>query len=348
MLTALYLVYFGYTPPGIFHIAMNKRSTILDTASPIEPASNPKVEHKTRGFLQGLNSGEGTPVEQLSPKEARDLLAALQASAPHSLLPADIEDKMVEQEGLAVRLTIVRPISVREKGPAFLFFHGGGFVLGDFLTHERLVRDLVSDSEITAIFVNYTRSPEAQYPVAINEAYAATKWVAAHGDEINVDGKRLAVVGNSAGANIAAVTALKCKLEGGPALKGQLLFCPETDANFETSSYDEYAEGYLVTKNMMKWFWDNHVPDLARRREVYASPLQAGIDQLKGLPPAHIQVAGNDVLRDEGVAYARKLDAAGVEVTLVRYDGMIHDYCFFNHLSRIPAVRTALHQVGDA
>jgi len=104
--------------------------------------------------------------------------------------------------------------------------------------------------------------------------------VAAHGDEINVDGKRLAVVGNSAGANIAAVTALKCKLEGGPALKGQLLFCPETDANFETSSYDEYAEGYLVTKNMMKWFWDNHVPDLARRREVYASPLQAGIDQL--------------------------------------------------------------------
>ena len=145
---------------------------------------------------------------------------------------------------------------------------GGGFVLGDFLTHERLVRDLVSDSEITAIFINYTRSPEAWFPTAINEAYAATKWVAANGDEINVDGKRLALVGNSAGANIAAVTALKCKLEGGPTLKGQLLFCPMTDANFETSSYNEYAEGYLLTKNMMKWFWDNHVPDLAQRREV--------------------------------------------------------------------------------
>jgi acetyl esterase/lipase len=150
---------------------------------------------------------------------------------------------------LAVSLTIVRPINLTERGPAFLFFHGGGFVLGDFLTHERLVRDLVSDSEITAIFINYTRSPEARYPTAINEAYAATKWVAANGDEINVDGKRLA---NSAGANIAAVTDLKCKLEGGPALKGQLLFCPMTDANFETSSYNEYAKGYLITKNMMK------------------------------------------------------------------------------------------------
>src|SRR5260221_13356575 len=154
---------------------MNTQSTVLDTASPIEPASSPKVEHKTRGFLQRLNSGEGTPVEQLSPKEVRDLLAALQASAPPSLPPADIEHKTVEQDGLALSLTIVRPISAREKGPAFLFFHGGGFVLGDFPTHERLVRDLVSDSEITAIFVNYTRSPEAQYPVAINEAYAATK-----------------------------------------------------------------------------------------------------------------------------------------------------------------------------
>ena len=220
-------------------------------------------------------------------------------------------------------------------------------MLGDFPTHERLVRDLVSDSEFTSIFVNYSRSPEAKYPTAINEAYAATKWVAAHGDEINVDDKRLAVVGTSAGGTIATVTALKCKVEGGPALKAQILFCPVTDADFETSSYSEYADGYLCTKNMEKWFWDNHVPDVAQRREIYASPLQASIEQLEGLPPAHIQVAGNDVLRDEGVAYARKLDAAGVEVTLVCYDGMIHDYACLNYLSQIPAVRTALHQAAE-
>ena len=305
------------------------------------------MEHNTRAFLKALNSAEGPPLEQLSPKAARDVLVNLQASAPHDLPPADIERKTVEQDGLSVNLTIVRPIGVKEKDPAFLFFHGGGFMLGDFPTHERFVRDLVSDSEFASIFVNYTRAPEAQYPTAINEAYAATKWVAAHGDEINVDGKRLAVVGNSAGGNMAAVTALKCKLEGGPVLKAQILFWPGTDANLERSSYSEYAEGYLLTKSMVKWFWDNNVADLAQRREIYASPLQASIDQLKGLPPAHIQVAGNDVLRDEGVAYARKLDAAGVEVTLVCYDGMIHDYGFLNYLSRIPAVRTALHQAAE-
>ena len=171
--------------------------------------------------------------------------------------------------------------------------------------------------------------------------------MAAHGNEINVDGKRLAVVGSSAGGNMAAVTALKCKLEGGPALKAQILFWPGTDADLERSSYNEYADGYLLTKTMVKWFWDNYVPSLAQRREVYALPLQASIEQLRDLPPAHIQIAGNDVLRDEGLAYARKLDAAGVEVTLVCYDGMIHDYGMLNHLSRIPAVRTALQQAAE-
>jgi acetyl esterase/lipase len=170
----------------------------MDTASPVEPASNPKVEHNTRAFLKVLNSPEGKPLEQLSPKDARDAVVDLQASAPHYLPPADIEHKTVEQDGRSVNLTIVRPIGVKQKGPAFLFFHGGGFMLGDFQTHERFVRDLVSDSKFTSVFVNYTRSPEAQYPTAINEAYTATKWVAAHGDEIRVDGKRLAVVGSCA------------------------------------------------------------------------------------------------------------------------------------------------------
>ena len=319
----------------------------MATPANVEPESNPKVEHNTRAFLKGLNSAEGKPLEQLSPKDARDAFVGLQASAPHDLPAADIEQKTVEQDDLSLNLTIVRPIGVQERGPAFLFFHGGGFMLGDFPTHERLVRDLVFDSEFTSIFVEYSRSPEAQYPTAINEAHAATKWVAAHGDEINVDGERLAVVGNSAGGSIATVVALKCKLEGGPALKAQILLWPGTDADLGRSSYNEYAEGYLLTKNMVKWFWENYIPDVARRREIYASPLQASIEELKGLPPAHIQVAGNDVLRDEELAYARKLDEAGVEVTLVCYDGMIHDYGCLNHLSQIPAVRVALHQAAE-
>jgi acetyl esterase/lipase len=283
----------------------------------------------------------------LSPKEARDLFVGLQASAPHDLPPADIEQKTVQQDGLSINLTIVRPIGVQQKGPAFLFFRGGGWILGDFPTHERFVRDVVVDSGFAAVFVNYTPSPEAQYPTAINQAYAATKWVAEHGSEIHVDGKRLAVVGDSVGGNMTAVVALMAKDKGGPEIKCQVLFWPVTDANFETASYQEYADGYFLTKGMMKWFWDAYLPDPARRREIYASPLQASIEQLKGLPPAHIQVAGNDVLRDEGVAYARKLDAAGVEVTLVCYDGMIHDYGGVNYLSQIPAVRTALHQAAE-
>jgi acetyl esterase/lipase len=228
-----------------------------------------------------------------------------------------------------------------------MFFHGGGWVLGDFPTHERLVRDLVVGSGAAAVFVNYTPSPEAHYPVAINQAYAATKWVAEHGKEINVDGKRLAVAGNSVGGNMAAVVALMAKDKGTPAIKFQVLLWPVTDANFDTGSYNQYAEGHFLTRNMMKWFWDNYTTDAKQRSEIYASPLRATTAQLKGLPPALVQTAGADVLRDEGEAYARKLDEAGVPVTSVRYNGMIHDYGLLNVVSQVPAVRSAMLQASE-
>ncbi len=139
--------------------------------------------------------------------------------------------------------------------------------------------------------MNYTPSPEAQYPVAINEIYAATKWVAAHGDEINVDGTRLAVAGNSVGGDMAAVTALMAKDKQGPAIKLQVLLWPVTDANFETASYNQFAEGRFLTKNMMKWFWDNYTTNPEDRKHRYASPLQASTEQLKDLPPALVQTA---------------------------------------------------------
>jgi len=146
---------------------------------------------------------------------------------------------------------------------------------------------------------------------------------------------------------MAAVVSLMAKDRGTPTIRLQILFWPVTNARFDTPSYDQFADGHFLTRNMMKWFWDNYTTDQRERQDVYASPLQASIEQLTGLPPAHIQVAGNDMLRDEGVAYARKLDAAGVEVTLVSYDGMIHDYGFVNYLSRIPTVRIALHQAAE-
>ena len=212
-----------------------------------------------------------------------------------------------------------------------MFFHGGGWVLGDFPTHERLVRDLVHSSGAAAVFVNYPRSPEVRYPEAINLAYAATEWVAEYGEKINVDGSRLAA-----------------KQKGIPALRCQILLWPVTRAQFDTDSYHQFAEGHFLTRNMMKWFWDSYAPDKAQRKDIYASPLNATQDQLRGLPPALVQTAELDVLRDEGEAYARLLDAAGVEVTSTRYNGLIHDYGLLNPLAHVPAVHSAIHQAGRA
>jgi acetyl esterase len=313
----------------------------------IPPSQNPKVEHRVREFLQGLNSSGGKPIETLTPVEARKVLVGAQASVPLKLPPCDVEEKTITQDGLKVRLNIVRPAGSTAVLPAFVFIHGGGWILGDFPTHERFVRDLVVQSGFTAVFVNYTPSPEAHYPTAINEIHAAAKWVAAHGAEIKVDGKRLAIVGNSVGGNMTAAVALLAKDKNGPSFKCQVMLWPVTDANFETESYHEYAEGYFLSRAMMMWFWDAYTTDHAQRREIYASPLRATTEQLKGLPPALVQVAGNDVLRDEGLAYAASLDAAGVDVTSVRYENLIHDYGLLNAISQVPAVRDALHQVAE-
>ncbi len=310
-------------------------------------AGDSGVEHNTQAFLDALNSGTGKPIEQLSPKDARAVLVGAQSGVKLTLPKADVSEKTIKVDGQSISLNIVRPAGAKGTLPVFMFFHGGGWVLGDFQTHERLVRDLVAGSGAVAVFVNYTPSPEAHYPTAINQAYAATRWVAEHGKEINVDGKRLAVAGNSVGGNMAAVVALMAKEKGTPALRYQVLLWPVTDANVNTASYDQYAEGHFLTRNMMKWFWDNYTTDAAQRNEIYASPLRATTEQLKGLPPALVQTASADVLRDEGEAYARKLDQAGVPVTAVRYNGMIHDYGLLNVVSQVPAVRSAMLQASE-
>lgn len=313
----------------------------------VDPAVDEAIDHRVRAFLKKLNASGGKPMEQLSPQEARQVLTSAQASVDVELPPARVSSVPIDYDGQKVDLTVVRPVGTDGVLPAFMFFHGGGWVLGDFPTHERFVRDLVACSGAAAVFVNYTPSPEAQYPVAINQAYAATKWVSEFGREINVDGRRLAVVGNSVGGNMAAVVALMAKDRGGPDIRFQALMWPVTDAYFETASYHEYAEGRFLTRNMMKWFWDNYTTDAGERSEIYASPLRAMTEELRGLPPALVQTAGNDVLRDEGEEYARKLDVAGVDVIATRYSGMIHDWGLLNPISEVPATRASLLQVGE-
>jgi acetyl esterase len=309
-------------------------------------ASLPGVEHNTAKFLQALEGGK--PLQTMTPADARAVLVGAQAGPKVALPAADVSEKTIRVNGSDLKLTIVRPAGSKQKTlPAFMFFHGGGWVLGDFPTHERLVRDLVAGSGAVAVFVNYTPSPEAGYGVAIEQAYAATKWVAEHGKEINVDGKRLAVAGNSVGGNMATVVALMAKEKGAPALRSQVLLWPVTDANFDTPSYKQFANGHFLTKDLMVWFWDNYTLDAKARKQIYASPLQASTEQLKGLPPTLIQTAEFDVLRDEAEAYGRKLDAAGVNVKTVRYNGMIHDFGLLNVISTLPATRSAMEQASQ-
>lgn len=227
-----------------------------------------------------------------------------------------------------------------------MFIHGGGWILGDYPTHKRLVRDLVTRSGAAAVFVNYTPSPEARFPTAINEIFAATQWVSEHGDEINVDGSRLVIMGNSVGGNMSAVTALRAKAENGPEIRAQILLWPVTDATFSQKSYQKYGEDRFLTRPIMKWMWDQYTTNLDERKSIYASPLQASVDQLEGLPPALIIVAENDILRDEGEAYGRKLDQAGVEVTTVRYNGTIHDFGLLNALADQPSTIAMLDHVA--
>ncbi|MBD8116261.1 alpha/beta hydrolase [Pantoea agglomerans] len=317
----------------------------MSTAFAAPTENSPQTTAGVAAFLKALNSGSGKPIEQLSVKDARAVLTGAQKGA--ELPPAQISQKIITVQGKPLTLTIVKPEHASSTLPVFMFFHGGGWVLGDFPTHERLVRDMVNASGAAAVFVNYQPSPEAHFPVAITQAYDATKWVAEHGAEIGVDGKRLALVGNSVGGNMVAAVALQAKQFKTPAIRYDVMLWPVTDARFDTASYDQFADGHFLTKNMMKWFWDNYTVSDKDRNNILASPLRATTEQLKGLPPTLIQTAELDVLRDEGEAFGRKLDAAGVPVTVTRYNGMIHDYGLLNALSQEPTVRTAINQAGE-
>lgn len=327
---------------------MNIKSVLLTAAisavSVSSFADTPQPERHVQEFLNALNAGGGTPIEQLSPHAARQVLIDAQKGA--KLPAADVSEKTINVDGGTIKLNIVKPRGAQGTLPVFMFFHGGGWILGDFQTHERLVRDLVTESGAAAVFVNYTPSPEAHFQVAINQAYAATRWVAEHGNEIGVDGSRLALVGNSVGGNMVAAVALQAKQHKSPAIRYDVMLWPVTDARFNTRSYDQYEKGYFLSRDMMKWFWAAYTPKDSDRNNILASPLRATPGQLQGLPPTLIQTAEFDVLRDEGEAFGRKLDAAGVNVTVTRYNGLIHDYGLLNALSDAPAVRVAIGQAA--
>jgi acetyl esterase len=300
------------------------------------------LEPITQDFLD--TAGENPDLCHRSVEDARRELTKMQAGAV-GRPSAQIEDRAfpVGPTG-SVAVRIVRPSDTERILPVIVYIHGGGWCLGGADTHDRVVRELAVAVGAAVFFVEYDRAPEARYPVALEQIYAVTAHVAAHGQSLGVDPTRLAVVGDGAGGNMAAAVALLALQRRGPKIDLQILFYPITDADFGTSSYRTFADGPWLTKSAMERFWDAYLPDAASRTEITAAPLRASVDQLRGLPDALVIVAENDVLRDEGEGYARQLLRAGVRATSVRYSGTIHGFIVLNALADTPATRSAIAQ----
>jgi acetyl esterase len=309
--------------------------SVHNTLTPVvlEPASQAFVEATaTPPFLY-----------ELTPAEARKVLDDVQA-APIDKLPVDERWITVPADVGDVQVRIVHPAGAEGTLPAILYMHGGGWVLGNADTHDRLVRELAVGARAAVVFVEYDRSPEARYPVAIEQGYATAQWIAREGAANGLDPERIAVAGDSVGGGMTAALALMAGDRGDVHFVHQSMYYPVTDAAMDTGSYDQFAEGYFLTAKAMAWFWDAYAPDIDRRAEPYASPLRASDEQLAGLPPAFLIVDEADVLRDEGEAYAGRLRATGVAVTTVRYDGITHDFMMLNPLSDTYATRAAVAQ----
>ncbi|AYV75213.1 MAG: alpha/beta hydrolase [Terrestrivirus sp.] len=326
----------------------------------------PTVEPTTKKFLESINNAGGKPLYEMKPVDARKVLDDLQIAYSKDLYDfsdvTDIEDVDIpfelngKQHNFSIR--IVRPKAVKlikksketqlpevMKLPIVMYFHGGGWVLGNKMTHNRLIREISYRANVAVVFVNYTPSPEGQYPVPLEQCYEATKYMVKNAQTYNLDSENVAVCGDSVGGNFVAVVALLAKQRGDFKIKYQVLMYPVTDASMSTKSYTDFQDGYWLAKKAMAWFWDEYAPDVGSRGVITLSPLNATIEDLRGLPPALLIVDENDVLRDEGEAYAHKLMEAGVDITAVRYLGTVHDFCMLNALANTPAPRSAISLV---
>ncbi|MEU7473902.1 alpha/beta hydrolase [Streptomyces sp. NPDC044984] len=280
----------------------------------------------------------------LPPAEGRKAVDDVQSG---DIAKPDVDEEWITVPGGptgSVRARVVKPVGAGGALPVILYIHGAGWVFGNAHTHDRLVRELATGAEAAVVFPEYDLSPEARYPVAIEQNYAVARWIVQQGAAKGLDGSRLAVAGDSVGGNMTAALTLMAKERGGLPLVQQVLFYPVTDAAFDTGSYHRFAEGYFLRRDGMQWFWDQYTTDEEQRAEITASPLRATTEQLAGLPPALVVTAEADVLRDEGEAYAGKLRQAGVPVTAVRYQGVIHDFVMLNALRGTHAADAAINQ----
>ena len=282
---------------------------------PLDPA--------LQGLLDAMAEAAGPRLEEMTPAEARAMYESTQLPAPEPIELPSIVDRTIPGPAGEIPVRVYTPEGSGPH-PGLVYFHGGGWVIGSPDSHDVSCRQLARDAGAVVVSVDYRLAPEHRYPAAADDCYAATQWTVANAAELGIDPARVAIGGDSAGGNLTAAVALMARDRGGPALVFQLLIYPVTDADFTRASYVDNAEGYFLTTSAMQWFWDHYVPDPAQRAEALCAPLRA--DDLSGLPPALVQTAEYDPLRDEGEAFADRLKQSGVPTTLTRYDGLIHGY----------------------
>ncbi|MHC3467179.1 alpha/beta hydrolase [Streptomyces sp. 7R007] len=308
-------------------------------------APRPVLEPAAQAFAEA--TANPPYLFDLGPVEGRKAVDEVQSGAIDK--PAVDEEWITVAGGPtgSVRARLVRPAGATGTLPVIVYIHGAGWVFGNAHTHDRLVRELAVGARAAVVFPEYDLSPEARYPVAIEQNYAVARWVVEQGAGKGLDATRIAVAGDSVGGNMTAALTLMAKQRGDVPLVQQVLFYPVTDANFDTASYHQFAEGYFLRRDAMQWFWDQYTTDEAERAQITASPLRATVEQLRDLPPALVVTGEADVLRDEGEAYANKLREAGVPVTAVRYQGIIHDFVMLNALRETHAAQAAITQAVD-
>jgi acetyl esterase len=334
-------------PSGLDLVTVARRQLLLP-GGPEEEAVMPKPVYLEPQAKAVADANANPPyLFELGPDQGRRTVDEVQ-SGPVKKLPVDIADTTVPGGPSGrVSVRILRPHGARRPLPVIVYIHGAGWVFGNHHTHDRLIRELAVGAQAAVVFPNYSLSPEAKYPTAIQECYAVATWVAEHGQERGLDGSRIAIAGDGVGGNMGAAVTLLAKQRGGPAFRQQVLFYPVTDANFDTESYHQFATGYYLRRDGMQWYWDQYTTDPAQRAEPTASPLRASLEQLAALPAALVITGEADVLRDEGEAYARKLREAGVPVTADRFQAIIHDFVMLNALADTNAARDAITLATD-
>ncbi len=290
-----------------------------------------------RAYVERLRAVPGLSLDQLSVPEARELMRQMQpAGLPHGTVA--VERHSVDKFSVVV----LRPVHLNGILPAIVYYHGGGWVLGDFDTHARMVAEVALRAQSAVVFVEYRRAPEAPFPQPLEDCYDALAWVAAQGPSLGLDPARLVVAGDSAGGNLAAAMALLAARRGGPQIRLQALLYPVTNCDFSTGSYRRFASGLNLDLAAMRWFWNHYLPQPALRNDPLAAPLLALPEELTNLPPALVITAEADVLCDEGEAYARKLAQAGVPVASVRFAGVLHAFMMIDELAHTPQAKAAM------